>query len=130
MFSLKLLMSLAPPAARPMVSDSGPYLPASCAPDDFESIAGLEPGLGAGAGGAGAVDGVLGCSIDGEGGAGARMAHAEISTITSNMGTKITKNFQRVNDCEFFISYSPFIRFLYKYTDEKKKYYIKYNEKI
>jgi len=115
---------MAPPAARPIVSESCLYLgPASCTPDDFESVAGLDPGDGAGA------NSSDGTGVGAVAGACAGIEHAEISTIASNMGTKVTKNFQWISECDFFIMLSPFIRFLYIYTDDRKKYYIKYSKK-
>jgi len=117
---------MAPPADRPMVSPSGRYLgPASCAPGDFGAVDGNLPsagGAGAGTGGGAPAE----SSADGADGAGAcaGAAQAEMSIITSNTGIKMTENFQKLKDCDFFILYSPFIRFLNKYTDEKKGYYI------
>ena len=125
MFWRKLLMSMAPPAARPMVSPSGRYLgAASCAPEDFGAVDGSIPS----AGGVGAVDGAGApalSSIAGADGAGADAgaAHADITATTSSNGIKININLLKLDDCDFFILYSPFIRFLNKYTDEKIRYY-------
>jgi len=115
---------MAPPAARPMVSPSGLYsgaLADGAAPGDVGAGAGCGDGRGAGAGAGGGAPAES--SMDGDG-ARAGMAHAETSNITSSTGIKMTENFQKVNDPDFFILYSPFIRFLYKYTDEKQRYYM------